>query len=451
LSDLEYYSRDYVSGRIVTNENLDVKLFDALKGVMQEGKFIGGNVDILLRTTQPYTAQAHTEDADIPYPGTVAFVKMQVPLKEVIVNAGLTLQARDRATGGLASWGRIVEEVLDDQQIDLKNLLRCACMSNGTGIIAVAHGSATGAGSVGDPYVIALENTYTTLGIENAALCQVGMKIDVYAANLTTKLISGGEITARTFGNRANGAATNGSISVVGTLLTGALADSDVIVPTNSLNLLPMGLVGLIQDGTHYTASQGRLTTFQTQTRTSYSALKALVWQATDFGLASESPSDGTPTVWSIGSIDDIFTTIETGTGRKQPNLLMCGKNLAKTIDRRSKEENNITVTVSTVQARVQPAAGSRYATEYIAPDGRRVPIKIDNAIPDNVLYGLCLDDLNFYPFGKWDFLREYGDIWEPARGGRKTNYEAPFHGYYNIGADRVDNCFVMQDMRTDL
>jgi predicted amidohydrolase len=131
--------------------------------------------------------------------------------------------------------------------------------------------------------------------------------------------------------------------------------------------------------------------------------------------------------------------------------MLLCSAQLAMAIQRRNATENGITVNVGSTGGLQQNIAGSRYASSFIAPDGRIIPIKVDNTIPANVLYGLNTKDLVLFSRGDFDFLREYGDIWEPSRGDRKTNYEAPYGGYMQFAAERCDNCFVIQDMRTDI
>src|SRR3990172_3328278 len=93
VTDLNNYMKNYSSRKVVAEEVLDVGLFDVLKGSIDRESFIGENIEILIRTSQPFTGKAHYEDANIPYPQSLAFVKQLIPLREVIVNAGLTRQA----------------------------------------------------------------------------------------------------------------------------------------------------------------------------------------------------------------------------------------------------------------------------------------------------------------------------------------------------------------------
>jgi hypothetical protein len=229
-----------------------------------------------------------------------------------------------------------------------------------------------------------------------------------------------------------------------------SIADNDIAYLYDSKDKLPMGLLGIVQDGTSYSGA-AQLSAFQNLNRADYSSLRARMYKAQDFGLSSESPSNGTPTAWDLSVISDAIADVWRGGGKGKVDMLLCSANLAMAIMRRNRSESNITVNVSSTDRENQGAVGSMFANKFIAPDGRLIPIKVVETIPENVLYGLCLEDLSWYPFGDFDFIREYGDIWEPSRGDRKTNVEAPYGGFYNIGAERCDNCFVIQDMRTDI
>lgn len=446
LSDLNNYMRNYPSRKVVADEITDAPLLEVLRNNIDTEAFRGDNIEILVKTKQPFTGKAHYEDADIPYPKDTAFVKQLIPLREVIVNAGLTRQAMMRATGGAASWGRIVDDVLRDQQTDFKWLLNLACMGNGSASLARVSTVANAGGVT----TVTCDNTYTDFGWENVSLLKTGMQVEIRAADGTLRTPAGGvEVGEVSFGSRRNGAATHGSFvfAAAGTL---NIADNDIVYLYDSKDKLPMGLLGIVQDGVHY-SGVAQTSTFQNLARADYSSLRARVYQATDFGLPSEDPADGVPTGWDLSVISDAIADSWRGGGKGRVDMLLCSANLAMAIMRRNRSESNISVHVSSTANENQGAVGSMYANKFIAPDGRLIPIKVAETIPENCLYGLCLDDLNWYPFGDFDFVREYGEIWEPSRGDRKTNVEAPYGGFYNIGAERCDNCFTIQDMRTDI
>jgi len=446
LGDLNNYMKNYPSQKVVPNEIMGSPLLEALKENIDTEAFRGENIEILVKTRQPFTGKAHYEDADIPYPKDTAFVKQLIPLREVIVNAGLTRQAMMRATGGAASWGRIVDDVLRDQQIDFKWLLNLACMGNGTAALARVSTVANTSGIT----TVSCDNTYTDFGWENVALLKAGMQVEVRAADGTLRTPAGGvEIESVSFGNRKNKAATHGSFSFAAAS-TLNIEDGDIVYLYDSKDKLPMGLLGIVQDGVHYSGA-AQVSTFQNLSRGDYSSLRARIYQATDFGLSSENPADGVPTGWDLSVISDAIADVWRGGGKGRVDMLLCSANLAMAIMRRNKAESNIVVNVSSTDQENQGAVGSMFANKFIAPDGRLIPIKVVETIPENCLYGLCLDDLNWFPFGDFDFVREYGEIWEPSRGDRKTNVEAPYGGFYNIGAERCDNCFVIQDIRTDI
>lgn len=471
IDDLNNYMMNYPSRRIVANEITDAPLLEALKKNIDTESFRGDNIEILIKTKQPFTGKAHYEDADIPYPKDTAFVKQLIPLREVIVNAGLTRQAMMRATGGAASWGRIVDDVLRDQQVDFKWLLNLACMGNGTGALARVGANADGAVAVvpseADTVVIYCDNTYTDFGWENVALMKAGMSVDLWDTS-GGAYVTGGkglEVISVGFKSRSNGAfaapAAGTSCFTVqcaseaaATALAAAIQDNDVVYLYDSKDNLPMGLAGIVQDGTLYGSIQA-LTDFQGLTRSKYSSLRARTYAAASsgsaigFGAASDNPAYGTPCKWGLSVISDAIADVARGGGRGKTDMLLCSSALAMAIQRKSATESNITVNVSTTGKMNQPASGSQYANKFICPDGRIIPIVVAETIPENVLYGLCLDDWNWFPFGDFDFVREYGEIWEPSRGDRKTNVEAPYGGFYNVGVNRCDNQFRIIDLTT--
>src|SRR3990167_8438312 len=98
------------SGHIEPADFVWSNLRDDLKARISSEEIDREMVRHLMKTSFPYTTQAHAENAEIPYAGHAEFVPMYIPLKEIITNAGLTRQALIRANGGGRSWGRAVED-----------------------------------------------------------------------------------------------------------------------------------------------------------------------------------------------------------------------------------------------------------------------------------------------------------------------------------------------------
>jgi hypothetical protein len=450
LTTLNYFTKDFPTGRIVPFEKLEFPLLEALRPNIQTEDFVAGQyMKTLIKTARPFTGKAHYEDADVPLPGASGYVEQLVPLRELIANAGISQEALDRATGGEASWGKAVDESLNDLKDDFDHLLELAVFGQGLGALARVYSNTE---SPSGTYTIVCDNTYADSGVENVALLKKDMLIDVYTTNTLRTTAAGALVTSVTFGDRANGAATTGT--VVFTDTTGAtIANDDIIYLHGSKGYMPMGLTGIVQGSGAKARYAGifNVTAFQGLTRASYGCLQSKTYEATDFGLASESPSDGTPTSWDLSVISDCITDVRKGTGKGLVDFLLCSETLAMAIQRRNKAESNITVNVGTTAATQQNVAGSRYAGSFICPDGRIIPVRIAATIPDNVLYGLTLGDLRWGVKGGFDFKRPTGEVWMKSPADRKLNFEAPFGGYMQISADRCDNAFVLMDLRTDI
>ena len=224
LTNLNFFMKNYPTMEIVPEQYHWSTLYDALGAQMQKDGFYGDLAEVLIQTGYPYTATAFGENVPIPSPGQLAFVKQWIPLKQVIVNAGLTQQMMDRATGGNTSWDNVVTRALESQRQEFKWLMELASIGDGSGRLCRVY-SATGTTTP----VITVDNTYGNWGWENTALLKVGMKVELWKADGTQiadetsgTLVTLGTkdaftITAVTFGDRANGAATTGTVTLATT------------------------------------------------------------------------------------------------------------------------------------------------------------------------------------------------------------------------------------------
>ena len=493
LTDLNYFMQNYPTGIVVPSEYFWNSLYDGLKANLQTDGFYGDMAEILIQNSHPFTGQAFGENVSIPYPDDMDFVKQYIPLKEVIVNAGVSKQAMDRAIGGNSSWGRVVDRVLQAQRTDFLWLMELSSIGDGTGRLGRVLAEDTGAPVTTDRVRITLDNTYDNFGWENSALIKKGMWIEMYDSS-GTKVVDGNslatwQVSNVWFGDRDNGAAatpayTSGSevacieiiaLDATRTALGTAIDDGTIIYMANTRSLglsdsaagtscyvsavagtpktsLPMGLVGIVQTtDTNDKYSDGSidctLSTFQGLTRSTstYTSLRANVYDAGDFG-----GTRGTPYDWDLSVISDAISKVDRDSGGKT-DLLMCSSELAMAINRRNRAESNITVNVSNSTEQNQSAVGAQYAQKFLCPDGRVINIMVSRTIPRNVLYGLCTDDLRWFVKGQYDFLRLDGDIWSKSFDDRKANFEAPFGGMHQIGAERCDRQFVIMDMKDNI
>ena len=496
ISDLNYYMKNRPSGIIVPDLYEWGTLDDHLKKNLRKDAFYGDMVEALIQTSHAHTGTAFGENVDIPYPDDFGFVKMWIPLKECIVNAGITMQALRRATGGNSSWGSAIEHVLKEQKRDWMWLREITSIGDGTGRLARIH-SATG----GTSPVLTVDNTYSDFGWENTALIKPGMWVEIWDAGgaqigdvATTGAATGPSdgyfrVKSVTFGDRNNGAATTGTITLEDTTndltsTTNSLNENGAMVylaGTRSLGLkdsagtgsgtaaayaathgtaltcaLPMGLVGLVQSVGKSVATHSydddsidcTLSTFQgiAVNSTTYPTLHSQIYRAGDFG-----GTDLTPDEWHLSVIDDAIEQNYKNTGKKT-DLLLCSGQLARAIDRMNRSDNNITTTTNNTAGQRQSVYGSRYAMPYISPiDGAPIPIEVSYTIPRNCLYGLCTEDLHWDTKGDFDFLRLNGEIWDKSYDDRKANFEAPFGGMENRWCSRRDSQWLIQDMRDDI
>ena len=495
LTDLNNFMKNYASGTIVPEQFTWGTLYDALKANIKKNEFRGDAVEQLIQTSYPFTGTAFGENIAIPYPQTLGFTKNWIPLKQVIVNAGITKQALDRAVGGDASWGRAVDMVLRAQREEFKWLMELCAIGDGTGRLARSSGAgvydgSSSVSSTGKSVTITCDNTYTDFGWENTALIKKGMWVEAYLANGTRSAESttyAWKVCATTFGNRNNAVAsadTSGTVVIEvssdissqfdnGTVLfiagtrsacsaaelglagTGVGSPAVCYEATNMMGnvenyaSLPMGLVGIVQTSSDNTYSDASidctLDKFQGLARSSYTTLNAAVYDGGDFG-----GTEGTPEDWDLSVISDAINQNYSNTG-KWTDLLLCSSELAMAINRRNRSEQNFTVNVNNTGNLNQNAVGAQFASHFLRPDGATIPILVTKTCPANVLYGLCTEDLDWWTKGDFDFLRLNREVWDKSYNDRYANFEAPFGGYSQLGAKRCDSQWVIQDMKNNI
>ena len=463
LTDLNNYTRSLPSKRITVDKIQSVGLFMALLSSFIHMPFDASDkIELLIKTKTPIRGKAHGESKDMPTAGAPAFGKANVPLAELIDIAGITKQAMDRVTGMPGSWGSAVDMAIDDLlQISWQALLQFSTIGTGTGKLC----RLVSAAQVGSTAYVrcASDSTYVDYGWDNVTQMYDGMLVEIYDSGLTTKRTASGgqEVSNVTPGRRSAStyAAANGTFDIecadasTAATLAGQLADNDVVYwhGTKSDGLgsgfpLPRGLFYFLQDGTHM--SDQVQTGYFNLTRTDYNSLVARIYQATDFGLSSESPADGTPTFWDDSVIGDVCHDIKHGSGHGIVDTILVNDALGKCYGRMTKDKVTITLTSEQAAAGMRPAL-PRAPKVIEGPDG---PINVisDEAIPANCMILFDSHDAYMYQHGEFDWLRLFGDIWGPSKGDRKTDWEAPYGGYLQFAWDRCDNMALVQDLRSD-
>jgi hypothetical protein len=464
LDNLNNFVRDLPldSGLVTPDSILDAPLLEALRPRLNTKEFTaGGKVQIYIETERPLTGVPAYEDADIVLPKDTTGVLAEVELRELQVNAGLTKQALDRVVGMPGSWANMVRRTLEQRSEDWNWLLNWVLLGNGSGALAVVDGAPS---LVGSTLTVTCDNTYSDFGWENVALLQKGMEIEAYTAAEAQCTDTAGnthwEVTGVTFGDRKNGAATSGTFTITTDSGCSIANDSTIYIyrakSSGITGPVPVGLLGHVQDGSHY-SGVAQLATFQGLTRADYSSLKARVYDAADFATGGVL---GTPDDWSLTVISDAFSDCKRGSGKGYPDLLLCGSDLAMAITRRQRAEwgVNVAITQPRGEGDGRVVAGSRFAGTFIAPDGTEVPIVVADTIPENVLYGINTEDLVWHVRGgfrnyapEFGLSAQAGDVWMKSPGDRKMNFEAPYGGYMQVTGRRCDRHFVIMDMATNI
>ena len=453
LTELNDVQRDWASMIIVPEhaEWADNPVLKVLKTRIDRTAFRGNRIEIKMKTAMGGIAQGFTDNVAIPVGEAPDWVTQYIDLKWIIANAQLTHQATQRAVKGDNSWINSMDDALSDMMLRFNHLQEVSANGNGTGFVAEVS-AASDDSATPNIVTVSCDQAYTDNGFENVQALLPGDYVDIYQSNGTTIRVTKAKVITVTEGLRtANGsyAAATGTFTVAVALGHG-IVNGDLVCMNGSLNRLPMGLGGMVQDGTHYTATYGRVSTFQNLARSGRAGLQSYMLQATDFGIATESPADGVPTLWGLSVVSDAITVVQRRSGLKVTDLFMHG-DTATAIDTLNQSEKGITVNVANTAGTFQTAAGKRYARQFIAPDGHLIDIHACDTMPRHVIRGVAADAIHWSPAEEFNFLRMYGDVWGPTKGDSYVAYEAPFTGAYQMWCERCDGFFEISDLRVDV
>jgi hypothetical protein len=450
----------YIDDRIVAENIIEVHLLEALtENIDRVGFDSNGNVKISMQLTRARNARALSDGSALPATRSSSYVEQTIPVKRIVAVAGLTEKAMKAAKGGLSSYGVAAGRAIDDMLLDFKYAQNLACHGNGSGCLARISSVAA---FDTDHHVITCDNTYRDSGAENTDLIQEDMYVSIWDADTSAFVADGSGATeflvsAVAPGKRVNGTytATTGTVTIqCSSDLSASVEDNDFIYLAGSKDEMPMGLAGIIaNNGTvgydDDLAAPWITSTFQGLTRTTYKALLSDVWQATDFGLTSESPADGTLTLWDLSVITDAINNVRKRGGKT--NLIRCHPDMATTMHRLNRDGGPIQVIVDNTKQLNQPVIGSMTAKFFLGLDGEMIPIFTDWCCPRYVIEGMDTRVMKWHPLGDADYRRDSGDIWGPERGSRNTVVEAGYEWWYELSSERCDWHWRVQDLRIDL
>jgi hypothetical protein len=461
LSDLDNFMKVYLTNRKIDQYTHNVPLLEALKGSLVTDGFVGKKHELLMKTTRGFTGQAHQENQAVQVPKTPDFDPYYITLRELMTVAGLTDQMLDRATGGAGAWGVATGEALVECEQDMDWMLEQTLLGDGTGVLARVS---TGTDNTGGSWTLTCDNTYNEIGCwENTQMIKVGENVSVYQADGTTVACSDGVVTAVAPGYRTaagSWAAPTGTVTISGTESAGTLETDGYFIRKRvpgytdatyvPVGAYPMGLSGVVQAYTGNTLS-APITTFQGIVRAAgYPSLNSLVLRAADFTPSGD--SDGTPTDWDLSVVDDVITQINMSTKQKV-DLIVCHNFIAQAIGRKQKSEWGSSIILQNgPNGQGQTASAVRMAKQFETSDGRLIPIVPVGNMSRHSMFLLTKDNLRLYNLGGFKY-KQYsaGGPWMKSPADRKTNVEAWYHGYTQLGAERCDGCARIDDLRYDV
>jgi len=451
------------SGKYTIDDWLDGTLYKVLKARLNKHNFNGSEVTGLVQSGHPFTGRPFGEGIALPQGGTPTIGKWRAPIFEQIATAWITKQAMDKAKGMPGSEINAVRMALKELKSDWDYLSELATFGDGTGRLARVKSVANSNGVT----TVTCDNTYLDSGIENVQCLKNGLQVEIYAADGTQRNLNSvayGIVTGVSFGNRQNSATPVDGTFTYASSGTDSIADGDIVYlrGTHSSGInestfyaightdnvcMPVGLLGLIQDAdTNHLADGGtdyRMTTFQALVRASYPTMYGRVVDGSNIN----SGTPGTPGDWDLSVLSDVMTDCYKASGA-YVDVLFTSSRMASCINRLQPVVINAN---DPVAAAKMASSGGMYASKFLRPDGKLIPIEISQMIPDNCVFGVATEHLSFEQPEEPDFFKMYGDIWGPTKGDGYAQFEAPFGGYMNFTAERCDGCFVVKDLKTNL
>lgn len=496
LADLTHFMQVLPPSRIVPDQVMWNDTYDIFKGAVSDEEFDGLYMEHLIQTSREFTGRGHGREVNLPYGGKSGYIKAFTPLRRLVATATVDQETMDRAKGVGAAGNYVLREI-QQMLADFRFVCELAAIgypdgglarSNGVGVqCTVAGVTDDGAGTC---VKITCDNTYRDFGMwENVQLIRKGQRVEVYLAdgttNATAAVNAGSTVNAghavvkmvvpayRT--SAGAWAATNtgyvvvqcGSIAEAHTLAN-AINDGSIIhvygTKSNTL-YLPAGMSALLQNHSVGTYIDGHDTSRDTElwvpdanygvalgfTRASYDVLNTPTYDAEDFGAVADTPAAGTPCYWVLSNLRDWINTREMETGCEITHLAMALE-MAECLDRMNVREHNITVNVGNVQATSQAVFGGGEAKTFRKSNNSTCKIVTIRGFSKHTIAGIAAGEFKWgVKGGGFDYFRLYGTEWQPVMAQRWDSFEAPYGGYSQLAADRVDCNFVANDLRYDI
>lgn len=324
----------------------------------------------------------------LPTPGQQGFAAARVGLKYLYGGVRLSGQTIELADKNYQAFASALEQEVQGLKDDLAKDQNRQVYGNATGVLATVTADAA-----------------NSLTVDTTMYLQLGMMIDIYAADLSTVRASNRQITAI---NTSTGVITyDGADVSVSTVAT------DVVVRTGNINREWNGFKSIISDtGTLYNINPATEPVWKAVVDHNSGVNRALS-EGLMILMADNIRANG-------GSTTAIFSNL--GVRRAYFNLLVQQRQYTntKTFD--------------------GGFSGLTFTT-----DNGDIPVVVDIDAPKNTLYFVNEKELTLYRESDWSWMNRDGSMWQRVNG--YDAYEATMFQYSEIGCHRRNSQGVIKDI----
>lgn len=387
--------KEIYEGQIQEQLNNDVvalrRIERSSEGVTSE---VGGRyVTFPIHTKRNSGIGARNELEALPVAGQQGTAAARVSLKYlygVVRMSGQTLQLADK---NFQAFSSALDLEMNGIKADLAKDLNRQVYGAGTGVLSTASGA--GAGALNN-------NAFTTANNNQIKYLELGMMVDVYAADLTTLKASNRQITA----------INTGTFVVTYDGASQATVATDVLVRTGSISREITGFSALVNNTTLFNIVPG------TEPKWA-SVLDA---------------NGGTNRPLSEGLM--ILNTDRCRQNGGTPSVIFCGLGVRRAYFNLLSQQRRY-------QGTTEFAGGFSGLT--FTTDRGDIPVVVDVDCPDNTMYGI--DEKNVKVFREEDFsFMDYdGSKWQRVIG--YDAYEATLFSYQELGIHRRNTHFKISDI----
>lgn len=350
---------------------------------------VGGRyVTFPIKTRRNSGIGARNELELLPTPGQQGFAAARVGLKYLYGGVRLSGQTIELADKNYQAFASALEQEVQGLKDDLAKDQNRQVYGNATGVLATVTADAA-----------------NSLTVDTTMYLQLGMMIDIYAADLSTVRASNRQITAI---NTSTGVITyDGADVSVSTVAT------DVVVRTGNINREWNGFKSIISDtGTLYNINPTTEPVWKAVVDHNSGVNRALS-EGLMILMADNIRANG-------GNTTAIFSNL--GVRRAYFNLLVQQRQYTntKTFD--------------------GGFSGLTFTT-----DNGDIPVVVDIDAPKNTLYFVNEKELTLYRESDWSWMNRDGSMWQRVTG--YDAYEATMFQYSEIGCHRRNSQGVIKDI----